>query len=129
MKVKVLILALLVVLLAGCGGVSIVPEPVIGFTPSPVPSVTPMPSVTPTATQTPAPEVAEPSPQVPPGEEMHQHDESPAGQQYVVQPGDTLHKIAQRFGTTVDAIARANNINDVNVISVGQTLVIPQGGQ
>jgi len=45
--------------------------------------------------------------------------------QYVVQPGDTLFSIAQRFGTTVQAIIQANNITDPNLITVGQVLIIP----
>lgn len=44
---------------------------------------------------------------------------------YIVQPGDTLHSIAQRFGTTVETIVSANNIDDASVIRVGQRLVIP----
>lgn len=44
---------------------------------------------------------------------------------YVVQPGDTLFQIAQRFGTTVEAIAAANDIADTRLINVGQRLVIP----
>ena len=44
---------------------------------------------------------------------------------YVVQAGDTLYSIAQRFGVTVDAIAQANGIADPTQISVGQVLVIP----
>lgn len=47
--------------------------------------------------------------------------------QYVVQPGDTLFSIAQRFGTTVQAIALANNISNPNLIVVGQVLIIPVG--
>lgn len=47
---------------------------------------------------------------------------------YVVRSGDTLAAIARRFNTTVDSIARANNIRDVNRISVGQKLIIPGGG-
>ncbi|MGI6588716.1 MAG: peptidoglycan-binding protein [Peptococcia bacterium] len=45
--------------------------------------------------------------------------------QYVVQAGDTLSSIAQKFGTTVEAIARANNITNPNLIFVGQVLTIP----
>jgi LysM repeat protein len=41
---------------------------------------------------------------------------------YEVQPGDTLSKIAARFGTTADEIARLNNLADPNRISVGQRL-------
>jgi putative chitinase len=47
---------------------------------------------------------------------------------YVVKPGDTLSAIARRFGTTVWAIARANNIVNPHLIYVGQRLVIPGGG-
>ena len=41
---------------------------------------------------------------------------------YIVQSGDTLSKIAKVQGTTVDAIAKANNISNVNLIKVGQKL-------
>jgi LysM repeat protein len=48
-----------------------------------------------------------------------------SGQTYVVQVGDTLSSIAVQFGTTAYAIAYANNLPNVNVIYVGQTLIIP----
>jgi peptidoglycan/xylan/chitin deacetylase (PgdA/CDA1 family) len=58
----------------------------------------------------------------PPGEEPT----IPATQQtYTVQAGDTLYAIAARFGTTVDAVARANGISDATLINVGEVLVIP----
>jgi GH25 family lysozyme M1 (1,4-beta-N-acetylmuramidase)/LysM repeat protein len=44
---------------------------------------------------------------------------------HTVKPGDTLTGIAIKFGTTVAAIASANNITNINNISVGQVLVIP----
>jgi LasA protease len=44
---------------------------------------------------------------------------------YVVQPGETLGLIAAVFGCTVDEIAAANGLPDVNSIHVGQTLIIP----
>lgn len=44
---------------------------------------------------------------------------------YIVQPGDTLSLIAQRFNTTVAAIAQANGIVNPNVIRVGQSLAVP----
>jgi LysM repeat protein len=47
---------------------------------------------------------------------------------YVVQPGDSLSSIAVRFGTTVQAIAQANNILNFNLLFVGQRLVIPSRG-
>jgi murein DD-endopeptidase MepM/ murein hydrolase activator NlpD len=45
---------------------------------------------------------------------------------YVVQPGDTLSAIAQRFDTTAKAIAVANEIEDPSLIRTGQKLVIPE---
>ncbi|NOZ29976.1 MAG: LysM peptidoglycan-binding domain-containing protein [Chloroflexi bacterium] len=44
---------------------------------------------------------------------------------YVVQPGDVLSSIAARYGTTVQAIAQANNLSNPNLIYVGQKLIIP----
>ena len=43
---------------------------------------------------------------------------------YIVVKGDTLSKIAKRYNTTVDALVKANNIKNRNVIHVGQELVI-----
>jgi LysM repeat protein len=69
-------------------------------TPVPTPAPTPAPTVAPTPAPTPAP------------------------QTYVVQPGDTLTLIAQRFGTTVEALQQANGIQG-DIINVGQVLIIP----
>ncbi len=44
---------------------------------------------------------------------------------YTVVPNDRLIRIALRFGTTVRALARANGIVNVNLIRVGQRLLIP----
>jgi hypothetical protein len=44
---------------------------------------------------------------------------------YVVTAGDTLRKIAQLYGTTIEAIAQANLITDPNFIFTGQMLCIP----
>ncbi|HNP73772.1 MAG TPA: LysM peptidoglycan-binding domain-containing protein [Kouleothrix sp.] len=49
---------------------------------------------------------------------------TPAGL-YVVQPNDTLSKLAEDFGTTVEELMAANNLTDPNAIQVGQTLIIP----
>lgn len=43
---------------------------------------------------------------------------------YIVQRGDTLSGIALRFGTTVENLVRLNNIQNANLIFVGQTLQI-----
>jgi murein DD-endopeptidase MepM/ murein hydrolase activator NlpD len=47
---------------------------------------------------------------------------------YTVQSGDTLSKIASRFGTTWQAIAASNGIANPNIIRVGQVLNV-SGGQ
>ena len=46
---------------------------------------------------------------------------------YTVTSGDTLYSIARRFNTTVDNIKRLNNLTS-DVLSIGQTLVIPGSG-
>ncbi len=46
---------------------------------------------------------------------------------HVVQPGDSLSVIAQRYGSTVSAIASANGIANPNRIYPGQVLTIPNG--
>lgn len=45
---------------------------------------------------------------------------------YFVKPGDSLWKIAKDFKSTVEDIAKINNIEDANKISVGQQLYIPR---
>ena len=45
---------------------------------------------------------------------------------YKVVEGDTLIKIAKKYNTTVDAIAKLNNIKNKNIIKVGQTLEVPK---
>ena len=41
---------------------------------------------------------------------------------YTVKRGDTLSAIARKHNTTVAALAKLNNIKNVNVINVGQVL-------
>ncbi|ONI37860.1 hypothetical protein AN639_08815 [Candidatus Epulonipiscium fishelsonii] len=43
---------------------------------------------------------------------------------HIVQVGDTLSKLAERYGTTVEYLAEINNITNPNVIHVGQILII-----
>ncbi|MCB0000408.1 MAG: LysM peptidoglycan-binding domain-containing protein, partial [Anaerolineales bacterium] len=47
---------------------------------------------------------------------------------YIVQPGDTLTRIAQRFGTTVNTLVQTNRIPNPNLIHVGQQLEVPDNG-
>ncbi len=44
---------------------------------------------------------------------------------YTVQPGDSLSKIALRYGTTVSALMSVNGLSNANHIYVGQQLKIP----
>lgn len=45
---------------------------------------------------------------------------------YTVRPGDRLASIAQRFGTSPAALARANRLSSPALVFVGRRLVIPQ---
>jgi murein DD-endopeptidase MepM/ murein hydrolase activator NlpD len=47
------------------------------------------------------------------------------GPVYIVQPGDTLNSIAERFGIGVNDLLSSNNLTDPNLISAGMQLVIP----
>ena len=51
--------------------------------------------------------------------------ESSGSSVHIVQPGDTLTALAARFGTSVWAIAVANNLPNSNFVRAGQTLIIP----
>lgn len=44
---------------------------------------------------------------------------------HIVASGETLFRIAQRYGSTINAIASANGINNAEIIYPGQRLVIP----
>jgi lipoprotein-anchoring transpeptidase ErfK/SrfK len=44
---------------------------------------------------------------------------------YTVRPGDTLAAIAARYGTSIAAIAQANNLTNWNFVWYGQRLLIP----
>ena len=45
---------------------------------------------------------------------------------YFAKPGDTLWKIAKKFGSTVDEIARINGIENPDILQVGRQLFIPR---
>lgn len=48
---------------------------------------------------------------------------------YVIQAGDTLGQIAERYGLTLDELAAANGIFNPNAISQGQEIRIPTPGE
>ena len=51
-----------------------------------------------------------------------------AGSTHVVQPGETLYRIALRYGVTVGALAAYNGLSDPTLIHSGQILNIPPRG-
>jgi LysM repeat protein len=81
------------------------PTPTATPTKSPTPTPTPKPTVTPKPTPTPTATVKPKT--------------------YIVVAGDTLTRIANRFGVTQAALMAANNITNPNSIQLGQKLVIP----
>jgi LysM repeat protein len=86
-----------------------VPTPTKSPTPTATPTKSPTP--TPTATKSPTP-TPTPTATVKPST-------------YTVVSGDTLTKIATRFGVTQAALMAANKITNPNSIQLGQKLVIP----
>ena len=51
-----------------------------------------------------------------------------AAGQHTVQRGDTLGRIAARYGTTISALVSTNGIRNPNLIRLGQVLTVPAGG-
>jgi spore coat assembly protein SafA len=52
----------------------------------------------------------------------------PSGQSYTVQKGDTMKKIAERFGVSLDVLIKANpQVTNINLIYIGQKLNVPSG--
>ena len=44
---------------------------------------------------------------------------------YVVQKGDTLYNIANKFNTNVSEISRLNNLNNNSILQIGDVLTVP----
>ncbi|NLH48517.1 MAG: LysM peptidoglycan-binding domain-containing protein [Myxococcales bacterium] len=51
----------------------------------------------------------------------------PSGKPYTVKTGDTLAKLAKRFGVTVKELAAANKLSTKSPLKAGQKLTIPAG--
>lgn len=45
--------------------------------------------------------------------------------QHLISPGETLSRIAQRYGVTTTQMAQANNIVNADLIKAGDTLIVP----
>lgn len=90
---------------------------------SSAPSPSPSTSVSPGASL--AAVSAGASPSAPPASVTPETTPAPSQTTYIVQEGDTLNLIAQRFGTTAQAIADANGMRVTDTINPGQELIIP----
>ncbi len=44
---------------------------------------------------------------------------------YTIQPGETLGKIALKFGTTIEVLVQINGIRNRNDVQAGQKLTLP----
>ncbi|WP_068606961.1 3D domain-containing protein [Paenibacillus swuensis] len=53
---------------------------------------------------------------------------TPKPLQYKVSSGDTLYRIARKFGVTVEAIQTANRLVNPNALTIGKPLAIPARG-
>jgi membrane-bound lytic murein transglycosylase D len=51
----------------------------------------------------------------------------PAPRRYRVQEGDTLAKLAERYGVAIDALARLNRVRTSASLKVGRTITLPEG--
>jgi LysM repeat protein len=91
---------------------------------SPTASPTPSPSASPLASSPPASTGASAPASAPVPSAAPIVTPAPTQRTYVVQQGDTLNEIAQRFGTTAEAIKAANGLTS-DTINVGQVLIIP----
>jgi LysM repeat protein len=104
------------------GGTVIGPDtPAPTATPTPTSSPTSSPTATSTPTKSPTPSAAptkSPTPTPTP-------TATSKPSTYTVVSGDTLTKIATRFGVTQAALMAANKITNPNSIQLGQKLVIP----
>ena len=73
----------------------------------------------------PGPSPATAAPEPPPTTASPEPSPTPRPSVHVVEEGDTLSAIAERYGTTVDELLRLNDLPDLNNIPVGQSLILP----
>lgn len=97
---------------------------VLGGAPAGSQTATPSPSASAIPSESLAPASAGASSSLAPASVPPEATPVPSQTIYIVQEGDTLNLIAQRFGTTVAAIQAANGLSGTE-INVGQELIIP----
>lgn len=130
---KLLILALILIGLAACNRGEEVDLDGIPGEDTPGTAVEDSPRNAPPPTPTTLPATWTPPPSNPEGHISGAPDSSGATPDvsvtrfiYIVQRGDTLAEISQRFGVPLAELARVNNITDWDRIEVGQELIIPE---
>jgi membrane-bound lytic murein transglycosylase D len=78
-------------------------------------------------TMEPVVEVAQYQPRVTPASaKARTHQQQAKLVHHYVRPGETITKIAQRYGASVQRILQANGLRQANFVRVGSTLVIPR---
>ena len=82
----------------------------------PKPTFTPAPALSPTATLTPT---------ISPTNTPLPTTTPTAVRSHLVEAGETLFRIAGRYGTTVEALARVNELEAPYIIYEGQVLILP----
>ncbi len=70
----------------------------------------------------------QPAPPKQPAQQKPQQNQTAGERTYTVKKGDTLSKIASKYGTTYQKLAAYNGIANPNVINVGQIIRIPGSG-
>jgi LysM repeat protein len=91
-------------------------------------TATSTPTITATPTLSPTPAPPSPTQPTPTSTNTPGPSPTPAPVNYTVKEGDTLFGISTNFSVPIETIRAANNIPpDSNNITVGQTLIIPQG--
>lgn len=98
------------------------PDAALLPTPTPASSASPGPTASPPTTASPSPTVAAtPTPAGPTPEPTPE----PTPFEYEVQAGDSITRIALRFGVTPESIIELNGLRNPNRILPGQILLIP----
>jgi LysM repeat protein len=86
----------------------------------------PQATASPAALQPPAPLAPPPPSPSPSPSPTPSLSSEPQRRVHVVEGGDTLNRIAQRYGVTVEGIMQANGFTDRNrILRIGERLVIP----
>jgi LysM repeat protein len=128
-----LVAVAVLILLAGMGGLGTAylvaslraaPSPDAAFLPTPTPTASPTPAPTPTSPDPNEEPTAEPSPE-PTAAPTPEPTPGATPLEYTVQRGDSIGRIALRFGVTPESIIALNELRNPNRIFPGQVLLIP----